>query len=218
MTTHFTSDNHFGHRNILKYSNRPFLVGEDLETWQKASLDKKLSNEFRPSDESVANMNKEMIRLWNEQVKSGDTVYLNGDFAFFKTKEQIIEVLEQLNGEKHFNFGNHDQTIMKFKSDFLHPKRFASMRDYRVIKVEGERIVMLHYGMRVWDRSHHGVWHLFGHSHNSLPPQGKSVDVGVDSTPILGFAPYRPFSMAELKTFMDKQAIVNLDHHDNETQ
>ena len=43
-------------------------------------------------------------------------------------------------------------------------------------------IALMHYAMRVWDRSHHGSWHLYGHSHGSLPPLvGKfSFDAGVD--------------------------------------
>ena len=41
-------------------------------------------------------------------------------------------------------------------------------------------IVLCHYALRVWDRSHHGAWHLYGHSHGNLPSQGRSFDVGVD--------------------------------------
>jgi hypothetical protein len=37
--------------------------------------------------------------------------------------------------------------------------------------------------MRVWNRSHHGSWHLYGHSHGRLPepPTLLSMDVGVDT-------------------------------------
>ena len=31
-------------------------------------------------------------------------------------------------------------------------------------------VVLCHYAMRVWDRSHYGSWHLYGHSHGNLPP------------------------------------------------
>ena len=48
------------------------------------------------------------------------------------------------------------------------------------IKVDGQHIVLLHYGMRVWPRSHHGAIHLYGHSHGNLPGDNQSVDVGVD--------------------------------------
>jgi calcineurin-like phosphoesterase family protein len=43
-----------------------------------------------------------------------------------------------------------------------------------------ETIILCHYAMRVWDRSHYGSMHLYGHSHGHLPDYGKSMDVGVD--------------------------------------
>ncbi|HJQ13673.1 MAG TPA: hypothetical protein VJ830_02910, partial [Anaerolineales bacterium] len=43
-------------------------------------------------------------------------------------------------------------------------------------------IVLCHYSMQVWDRSSHGSWHLFGHSHGKLTGVGMSFDVGVDCT------------------------------------
>jgi calcineurin-like phosphoesterase family protein len=46
--------------------------------------------------------------------------------------------------------------------------------------VDGERVTLCHYGMRVWPASHHGAWHFFGHSHGRLPNHGRSRDVGVD--------------------------------------
>jgi hypothetical protein len=33
----------------------------------------------------------------------------------------------------------------------------------------GQPIVLCHYAMRVWNRSHHGAWHLYGHSRGNLP-------------------------------------------------
>ncbi len=42
---------------------------------------------------------------------------------------------------------------------------------------------MNHYAQRVWEHSHHGSWHVYGHSHGSLPDdiKSKSIDVGVDT-------------------------------------
>jgi len=34
--------------------------------------------------------------------------------------------------------------------------------------------------MRVWSRSHYNSWQLFGHSHGTLEPIGKQLDIGVD--------------------------------------
>jgi len=52
--------------------------------------------------------------------------------------------------------------------------------------------------VRVWNLSHHGSWHLYGHSHGNLPdtPTSLSMDVGVDTH---GF---RPWHFDEISTLM----------------
>lgn len=203
MTVHFTSDAHYFHGNIIRYSNRPFS--------------------------SVADMNQQMIERWNKQVKNDDIVYHLGDFAFTKI-ENIESILTQLNGRKRFINGNHDaeiigrakdrfpiytddnyNTIYKNSKRLLENGLIESIRDYEEIIVNGQFIVLFHYPMREFPHCHRGSWGLFGHVHNSLTPHGKSVDVGVDSTWITGKAEYRPFSFQELEEFMRKQPIIQ--HH-----
>jgi calcineurin-like phosphoesterase family protein len=57
---------------------------------------------------------------------------------------------------------------------------WTSTQPYAEIEVGGDLVVLFHYAMRVWNRSHRGAWHLFGHSHGQLQPEGRSCDVGVD--------------------------------------
>ncbi|MCX6365194.1 MAG: hypothetical protein NTX57_00570 [Armatimonadetes bacterium] len=78
------------------------------------------------------------------------------------------------------HFG-HDKTADRMKESF------GWVRDYYELKVEDadapsgkQRIVLCHYAFRVWRNAHHGSWHLYGHSHGSLPGAGRSMDVGVD--------------------------------------
>ena len=75
----FTSDQHFGHTNIIKYCNRPF------------------DNERR--------MTYEMIQIHNSMVRPEDTVYHLGDFTFNKDHNQYLNFLA---GQHHFIRGNHD--------------------------------------------------------------------------------------------------------------
>lgn len=56
MNIFFTSDTHFGHRNIIEYCNRPFT--------------------------SVEDMDDSMVETWNKTVSHGDVVYHLGDMAF----------------------------------------------------------------------------------------------------------------------------------------
>ena len=72
-----------------------------------------------------------------------------------------------------------------------------------------QRIVLSHYAMRIWDRSHFGTWHLFGHSHGSMPddPTSRSLDVGVDVWN------YRPVSYEQIKARMATKTWQPVDGH-----
>lgn len=83
--TFFTSDTHFGHTNIIKYTNRPFS--------------------------SVEEMNDVLIQNWNAKVKAGDTVYHLGDFAF--GEKYIHAIFPKLNGRIILIKGNHDKRDVK---------------------------------------------------------------------------------------------------------
>ncbi|MCB0745233.1 MAG: hypothetical protein KDC67_15095, partial [Ignavibacteriae bacterium] len=89
----------------------------------------------------------------------------------------------------------------------------VEMVSSKEISVNGQFICLYHYGCRVWNKSHHGSWHLYGHSHGSLPPMGKSVDVGVDAPYITGQAEYRPFSFEEIEKKKKNRGSHEVDHH-----
>ncbi len=181
---HFTSDTHWGHKNIIQYSNRPFA--------------------------SVEDMNEALIANWNAVVKYDDTVYHLGDFAFLPY-DNLKRIARRLNGTKHFIYGNHDKEINRHESDLLRSGTFASIQNYCEVKHDGQFIVLFHYGQRVWNKSHHGSIHLYGHSHGSLPPHGKSVDVGVDCKEIT--PEYRPVSFDEVMAYMKNRKFEAVDHH-----
>lgn len=183
----WSSDHHFYHKRICEFSQRPFS--------------------------SVEEMNEGLINNHNKVVSPNDTCYFLGDFSFARTVEETQQILERLNGNKHFISGNHDEQILKNRSQFIGQNLFQSIQQYKKISNQGQSIIMFHYGCRVWEKSHYGSWLLFGHSHNSLPPYGKSVDVGVDSSWVLGEKVYRPFSFDELKVFMDAQSLAFADGH-----
>ena len=63
---------------------------------------------------------------------------------------------------------------------------WASVNDIAQISVEGARIVLCHYAMRVWPGDRRGAVMLYGHSHGRLSGNSQSLDVGVDCW---GFAP-----------------------------
>jgi calcineurin-like phosphoesterase family protein len=157
MTSWFTADTHFGHRNIIRHCSRPFA--------------------------SVEEMDGELVACWNAVVRRDDDVYHLGDFAFRNSKV-AASYAQRLNGRLHLIWGNHDPDQVR------HGDWWASSQPYAEISVEGRRLVLFHYGLRVWNRSRHGAIHLYGHSHGALPGDGQSCDVGVDY-PAWGYRPVR---------------------------
>lgn len=149
----------------------------------------------------VHEMDNMLIHNWNAVVGQDDVVYHLGDFSL--GSKPVRYYRDRLNGKIHLIVGNHENKALD------DPEAFASVRDYGEINVGGQRIVLLHYGMRVWNKSHHGSWHLYGHSHGSLPddPNALSCDVGVDCWN------YTPVAMHQLKALMAKKTWKPIDHH-----
>ena len=118
-------------------------------------------------------MDEKLIANWNQVVGPDDEVWFLGDFCF---KGGASQYLARLNGRNlHLIWGNHDD-----EETTTNP-RWASSQPYAEIAVEGQKLVLFHYALRVWNRSASGSIHLYGHSHGRLPGDSQSVDVGVDN-------------------------------------
>ena len=177
MTVWFTSDTHFGHANIIRYSERPFG--------------------------SVREMDESLTDRWNTLVRPDDTVWHLGDFAF-RNAVSAERYLARLAGRKHLIWGNHDDAATRALPGW------ESSQPYAEITVDGTRLVLFHYAMRVWNRGQYGAVHLYGHSHNSLPGDDQCCDVGVDN-PAWG---YGPATLRQIASFLATQpAHVAVDHH-----
>lgn len=162
----FTADTHFGHDKIRQHSKRPF--------------------------QSVGEMDDTIIANWNAVVAPNDVVWHLGDFAFRNAHHPEF-YRRQLHGHIHMVWGNHDEDTQK-----LYEKGqvgFASAQDVKYLRYDGCRLFLSHYAHRVWRNSHHGSFHLYGHSHGMLPDYHRSMDVGVDPQ---FFQPV-PFSMVRAK-------------------
>ncbi len=84
----------------------------------------------------------------------------------------------------HLIWGNHDPDAVREAGCW------ETSSPYAEVRVGGTRLVLFHYGMRVWNGHHRGTLHLYGHSHGSLPGDSASADVGVDC-PEWGWGPVR---------------------------
>lgn len=153
MITWFLSDIHFGHKNILKYDNRPW--------------------------DTVEEMNEGIVNNINSVISEKDKVYYLGDFAF--NYEQGLEAYKRLNGHWHFIYGNHDkiQGIQKMIQEAR--KNTTILGHIAEVKVQGKEITLCHYPMLSWNKSHHGTWQLFGHHHSKTYEEikGRRLNVAI---------------------------------------
>lgn len=122
-------------------------------------------------------MDEQLIENWNSKVQPGDDVYHLGDFAFVKTANDMRRYTDRLNGNIIVIIGNHDNVWML--DEVFGYKNVHQM--FEVREQNYPSIILCHYAMRAWNKSHRGSWHLFGHTHNQLGSYGKSFDCGVDA-------------------------------------
>jgi calcineurin-like phosphoesterase family protein len=141
--------------------------------------------------QGIEEMNEALIANWNAIVQPGDVVYHLGDFAF----KRHAYFAERLHGQIVLVEGSHDR--MDSKSQ----KAFQCVGPRHTVKGDPD-IILSHYAMRVWPRSHYGTWHLFGHSHGRLEPWGTSFDAGVDAQG------YYPLSLDRVREIMATLVVI----------
>lgn len=152
----------------------------------------------------VSEMNEVIIRNFNSVVHSTDTVYHLGDFCFgIHNDLSIVEnFIRRLNGNWIFIEGNHDK----------HLKKVVQTHKIYEFNYKKTPVTLCHFAMKLWNHSHHGSIHCYGHSHGTLKEdQYKSMDVGVDTHN------YFPWHMDEVMARMEKKTVHKIDHHGNET-
>jgi len=203
----FTSDTHYHHKNIVKGTSE----WKDLaETGSHQSL-----RDFSTLDEH----DDALVTSFNSVIKENDILYHLGDWSF-GGHEQIKIFRDRLKCKNiHLIFGNHDQHIEKLGSPYK--SLFSSLDYYKEIsfKIDSQisgrygktKIILSHYAHRVWNQSHHGTIHLYGHSHGTLPGIGKSMDVGVDTNNLY------PYHLDEIVDKMKGVETTIVDHHNENT-
>lgn len=155
---------------------------------------------------SIEEHDSTIINNINSVLQPEDNLYILGDFSFAKP-HKTEAYLQRIMGNKFFVKGNHDTrehvALFKQYGTYLH--------ELAEITVENQRITLCHYSMNVWNKSHRGAWHLYGHSHHSLPdnPSSLSFDVGINGS---GYD-YKPLSFEQIAKIMRKKQFVAIDHH-----
>lgn len=169
---YFTSDLHFGHENMLRIC-RDFSCVEEMD--------------------------RELIRRWNERVRDRDTVYICGDFCY-RNQTPAAHYLRRLRGRKILLAGNHDRQWLKNMDETEKAHYFAEIGDIINAKYNGVKLRFCHYPMLSWESARRGAVLICGHIHGAR--QGMEYDLfrqipfafnaGVD------LHDYRPVTFREL--------------------
>lgn len=189
MQVWFTADTHFGHGNIIKYCQRPFMSRAEQATTQADPRAR-----LRLSEETVTRHDDALLNAINSRVAPDDHLWIVGDFCWGGFAE-ARRYRDRIRCEHVFLvWGNHDRGEIA--------PVFQDTMEQGMIRVEGQEIWLNHYPMRSWNKAFHGSWHLYGHVHGRLQREdernaGTLVrDVGVDA------CEYRPVSFADLTAYM----------------
>jgi len=213
MATFFTADLHLAHRKILGFSYRYYLGKpaqmQGLAAFKEA-LNKYIEGEIDWIDvdipeEDVKIIDAEIIRRINKKVQKNDVLYILGDIAAINANN-VDYIKSLLGGIKCRNvsiiWGNHDRKkllipIFEELGWFIRGDRHEISTATPIYnKVT---IVMDHYPMARWNKSHYGSWHLHGHTHGLMqfdPGTKLRYDVGIDIND------YYPVSLSQLDKIM----------------
>lgn len=162
QSTWFTSDLHFGHKNIMRFCPK-----------------------YRSHYQDVEAMDEMLIDMWNTSVKPNDIIYDLGDLFFYRDLNKIKSILKRLNGKHHLILGNHDVHLLTMKQELLDEGLLESISSYKEIQLhDGTKAVLFHYPIFEWNQGHRGAVMLHGHIHDrnlNHKINGKILNVGFDN-------------------------------------
>lgn len=142
MTNFYISDLHIGHKNALRFDQRKFSTIEEQDAVILANI--------------------------NRVVTPQDNLFLLGDVSWY-SPEKTYEFLSQINCRNLFLItGNHDRWSKNSKCK----KLFQGIYDLKRIDDNGRIVILCHYPLAVWDQSHRGSYHLYGHVHRNIAENG----------------------------------------------
>lgn len=183
-----TSDTHFHHGNIIKYSNRPFSDSRE--------------------------MNEEIISRWNSKIGPDDLVYHLGDFSFGREDYHFNSVFNRLNGKIVFIEGNHDSLTRRHRHRFYnyHYGYHEAVIGGQMIVMSHYPIIVWNKKHRDSIMVHGHTHYNLPATRKEANCIGKILDVGVDGN---NFTPYSLDEIMEIMKKKDKfpeNPIFN-DHH-----
>lgn len=210
----FFSDPHFYHKNLCVGSS--YWPDKLIHQGRLTEAQNMLEYGLRKFNDEVE-MTDHIIDSINSRVDNDSVVFCLGDWCFGGVNK-IIETRKRIKcKELHLILGNHDKDIRYNKSGVQ--SIFTSVSEAADVYINNQHIVLSHYSMRIWNKSHRGTWQLYGHSHGHLPQHVdkdgnpyRTMDVGMDAI-YKEFGEYKPISFTELNDIMKDRITTKIDHH-----
>ena len=132
---------------------------------------------------NIEEMNKDIVKICNSAVEPEDVLVILGDVAQYAYNP--VKELKSIHCKKLLVTGNHDSRWLKDK-EFR--KCFVDIVDNEIIYDKEYKIFLSHYPMAEWDGFYKGIYHFYGHIHNSesgaanvMSLYKKAVNVGIDT-------------------------------------
>jgi calcineurin-like phosphoesterase family protein len=200
--TWFTSDLHFGHKNIIRFCDRPFK--------DYGSLDEQRLNSV--SDSQVEKMNEAILYNINSKVGQEDELWILGDIAMgnidytLKLVEKIIcsnitivagnhDRCHPVNGEKYVKWVERYEELHNVKSLYLENTIFTFPNTDVTVQVShfpygsfdnsytprAEDVESKKDRYEKWRPTDNGEWLLCGHVHEKWRQKDKQINVGIDA-------------------------------------
>ena len=151
VNTWFTSDFHLGHRNIIRYCNRPF--------------------------QSTGEMDAEILDNLNSRVQQNDILYFLGDFCMGGPSQAARYRDRVVCRHIHVIEGNHDRALRRLANSFSSTNQLAQIRidGQGIVLCHYAMRVWQHSSRGAW----HLYGHSHGNLKDNQA--SLSMDVGVDT-------------------------------------
>lgn len=139
----------------------------------------------------------------NETCERSDLLYILGDVGFKDMTQGLEDFLKSLRCRKKLVVGNHDskKQLQKLKDSGI----IEDVKDYYNLHLNNNYFHLTHYPLREWWHFFENGYHLYGHTHGSLPKYLRSMDVGIDN---IG---YKPINQHEVISLLED--YVNVDEY-----
>lgn len=153
----FIGDTHFGHRGIITYEPvyRPFKTVEEHD--------------------------EELIKRWNEVVRTDDKVYHLGDFCLNRS---ALAYGKRLNGRKILIMGNHDV----FRTQEYLDNGFERLHG----TLQFENLILTHVPCHPQQLEYRFFANVHGHLHSKCLPDWRYLNVSCEHTGL------RPITLEEV--------------------